>query len=194
MTSIKSLETNPHYILLKTIINEHVVISDKASQSIQNFRQLLIDHLAPEHTVVELDNTPIYLEDLDDELKPQVQEHLTNYYVYKQQATNIFKEINQVFYKLHSIYPEISLTDFKNFFENQNLPIYITPVKIDQSGHYHFIWNNQHKNYQLYLTVSSNKQYLLDKLITYGYTSLENSYEHLEDCGFATLIHDEEHC
>jgi hypothetical protein len=185
-----SLENDQHYILLKKMINEHITVCDKASQSIQNFRQLLIDHLAPEHTIVELENTPIYLEDLDDELKPQVQEHLTNYYAYKQEASLIFKEISQVFYKLHTLHPEISLADFKNMFETQNIPLYFTPVKPNTQHNYHFEWNNNPKTYQLYLTVTSNKEFLLDKIKQYGYKSIDESYTYLDQCGFATLIND----
>jgi hypothetical protein len=189
-----SLEIDPHYILFKSIISENIIASEKASQSIQKFRQLLIDHLAPGHTIVELENTPIHLEDLDDELVPLVQEYLTNYYAYKQQSSQLFLEISQIFYKLHSKHPEISLTDFKNLFESQKLPIYITPVKSDKLKNCQFIWNKEVKDYQLFLTVTSSEEHLNKQITNYGYTSIEDSYKHLGQCGFATLIDNENIC
>jgi len=191
MPSIKQdLEINPEYVLLTTMVKEHTKSSIEASESINKFRQMIKKHLDPRDAHLDLENTKIHLADFDERLHPQIQEYLTTYYAMNQKANQLFMQISQTLFDIHRKFPEMTPLEFDDHFRNQDIPIYITPVEqmdskmTDQCD---FIWGDQKQKYQLFVTVTSSKKYLQDKLLEYGYESLKESRQHLNQCGFAVM-------
>lgn len=186
----QDLESNKEYILLTEMIAEHITASKEACESINKFRKLIKDHLDPSLSNIDLENAQIRLADLDERLHPQVQEYLTNYYAMNQKSSQLFLQINQILFNIHKKFPEITPLEFEDHFRNKSIPLYITPVeqfdtKIIESCD--FFWNDKKQKYQLFVTVTPSLKYLNDKLLEYGYESLEDSRKNLNQCGFATM-------
>ncbi len=186
------LESNIYNILINNIKN-YLEMATQASNTISQFKKLLIDHLDPSEKDIDIDNVPIYLDEIDHHLHPQIQEYLTNNFVIKQQQYQIFEEINQNLFKLITEFPNFTQIEIQKYFIENKIPIYLIPVvpsmtnKFKKYDNQKFIWGDKEQEYQLSIIITPNKKYLKETIVTYGFDYLEEIDQYLHKAGFIIL-------
>jgi hypothetical protein len=168
--------------------NKYMELCDESCKTIGEFRKLIFDHLDPsEKDVVDLDNTPIYLDEIDHHLHPQIQEILTNNFGIKQQQHQVFTEITEIIYKLAKHFTQIEIQ--KYFIENK-MPIYLIPNIIQDKKdkkdkkENDFMWGEDKQKYQLAIIITPNPKYLIETISKYGFDSLDETETYLNQSGF----------
>jgi hypothetical protein len=137
--------------------------------------------------VIDLDNTPIYLDEIDHHLHPQIQEILTNNFGIKQQQHQVFTEITEIIYKLAKHFTQIEIQ--KYFIENK-MPIYLIPNIIQdkkdkkEKKENDFMWGEDKQKYQLAIIITPNPKYLIETISKYGFDSLDETETYLNQSGF----------
>ena len=110
-----------NYIDLCELISEFLKIVEKSRQYIQEFRKLIRDHLDPSEKDIDLDNTPIYLDEIDHHLHPRIQEILTNNFGANQEKNQVFIQICECLLKLTNEFPDISQVEMQKVLINNKL-------------------------------------------------------------------------
>ena len=182
------------YTHLIDLIKEHLDTSDQAHMAIQKFKKLIYDHLDPSCKDIDLENTPIHLDEIDHHLHPQIQEILTDNFALRQKQYQIFGNINELLFKLINEFPEITQHEIQNHFKENNIPIYLVPVvpshtmnSLEYSKNQIYVWGNKKTKYQLSVILTPNKKYLKEVLLKYGFDSLNEIEEYLEETGFVSI-------
>ena len=182
------------YTHLIALVKEHLDTSDQAHMAIQKFKKLIYDHLDTSCKDIDLENTPIHLDEIDHHLHPQIQEILTDNFALRQKQYQIFGTINELLFKLVNEFPEITQQEIQNHFKENNIPIYLVPVipshtmnQMVYSKNQIYVWGNKEKKYQLSIILTPNKKYLKETLLKYGFDSLNEIEEYLEDAGFISI-------
>ncbi len=182
------------YTHLIDLIKEHLDTSDQAHMAIQKFKKLIYDHLDPSCKDIDLENTPIHLDEIDHHLHPQIQEILTDNFALRQKQYQIFGNINELLFKLINEFPEITQHAIQNHFKENNIPIYLVPVVpshtmngLEYSKNQIYVWGNKKTKYQLSVILTPNKKYLKEVLLKYGFDSLNEIEEYLEETGFVSI-------
>jgi hypothetical protein len=182
------------YTHLIDLIKEHLDTSDQAHMAIQKFKKLIYDHLDPSCKDIDLENTPIHLDEIDHHLHPQIQEILTDNFALRQKQYQIFGNINELLFKLINEFPEITQHEIQNHFKENNIPIYLVPVvpshtmnSLEYSKNQIYVWGNKKTKYQLSVILTPNKKYLNEVLLKYGFDSLNEIEEYLEETGFVSI-------
>ncbi len=187
------MNTSDIYKSLLSKVDQYSELADQASNSLNQFKKLILDHLDPSEKDIDLDNTPIYLDEIDHHLHPQIQEHLTNNFVIKQQQYQVFEEINQLLFKLINEFPDITQLEIQKHFIQNKIPIYLIPVIPSMTNQFKtyenqkFVWGQHNQEYQLSIILTSNKKYLKETITKYGFENLDEIDEYLPKSGFITL-------
>ncbi len=174
-------------------IKSYLEMAEQASKTISQFKKLLIDHLDPAEKDIDIDNVPIYLDDIDHHLHPQIQEYLTNNFAIKQQQYQVFAQINENLLKLTKEFPNISQLEMQKYFIEHKIPIYIIPVVPSMTNKFKiydnqkFIWGDKEQEYQLSIILTPNKNYLKETIVKYGFDYLEEIDQYLPKAGFIIL-------
>jgi hypothetical protein len=194
-----SYSTSNTYNNLIDLIKEHLEICDKAHMAIQKFKKLIFDHLDPSCKDIDLENTPIHLDEIDHHLHPQIQEILTDNFALRQKQYQLFGTINELLFKLVNQFPEITQKELQEHFKENKLSLYMIPVVpshtvnvLNYSKDQQYVWGNKPMKYQLAVIVTPNKKYLKEAILKYGFDSLEEMSEYLEDAGFISIKDDSE--
>lgn len=187
------MNTSDIYNNLLSKVDQYSELADQASNSLNQFKKLILDHLDPSEKDIDLDNTPIYLDEIDHHLHPQIQEHLTNNFVIKQQQYQVFEEINQLLFKLTNQFPDITQLEIQKHFIQNKIPIYLIPVIPSMTNQFKtydkqvFQWGKNNQEYQLSIILTSNKKYLKETITKYGFENLDEIEEYLSKSGFIIL-------
>lgn len=183
------------YLELFDTIKIHLETGDEAYSSIQKFKKLIKDHLDPSCLDMDLDNTPIHLDEIDHHLHPQIQEILTDNFALRQKQHQTFGVISELLFKLSKEFPEISQMDIQKHFNDNKIPLYIIPVVPSQTmtmmkyeGKQSFMWGSQVQKYQLSIILTQNKKILKETLLKYGFDSFDEITEYINKCGFINII------
>ena len=115
------------YLQLLDTIKIHLETGDEAYLSIQKFKKLIKDHLDPSCTDIDLDNTPIHLDEIDHHLHPQIQEILTDNFALRQKQHQTFGVISELLFKLSKEFSEISQIDIQKHFKENKIPHFNFP-------------------------------------------------------------------
>ncbi len=180
-------------------VKQHLEIGSDAHMTIQKFKKLIQDHLDPSCKDIDLENTPIHLDEIDHHLHPQIQEILTDNFALRQKQYQLFGTINELLFKLVNQFPEITQKELQEHFKENKLSIYMIPVVpshtvnvLNYSKDQQYVWGNKPMKYQLAVIVTPNKKYLKEAILKYGFDSLEEMCEYLEDAGFISIKDDSE--
>ena len=192
------------YLELFDTIKIHLETGDEAYSSIQKFKKLIKDHLDPSCLDMDLDNTPIHLDEIDHHLHPQIQEILTDNFALRQKQHQTFGVISELLFKLSKEFPEISQMDIQKHFNDNKIPLYIIPVVPSQTmtmmkyeGKQSFMWGSQVQKYQLSIILTQNKKIIQqnkssksskETLLKYGFDSFDEITEYINKCGFINII------
>jgi hypothetical protein len=186
------------YQELVIAIKQHLEIGSEAHMAIQKFKKLIQDHLDPSCKDIDLENTPIYLDEIDHHLHPQIQEILTDNFALRQKQHQVFGTIHEYIYKLSHDNPEIKQSDLQlNFIQNK-LPVYLIPVvpsysvsnlELDYAklSEQTFVWGNEPQKYQLSIILTPNQKFLKEALLKYGFDSLEDIEPYINQSGFISI-------
>jgi hypothetical protein len=196
--SSSTLSTSSTYQELVNAIKEHLEIGSEAHMTIQKFKKLIQDHLDPSCKDIDLDNTPIYLDEIDHHLHPQIQEILTDNFALRQKQHQIFGTIHEYIYKLSNDNPDITQQDFQLNFIKNKLPVYLIPVvpsysvsnlELDYAklSEQIFVWGNKPQKYQLSIIVTPNQKFLKEALLKYGFDDLEDVEQYINQSGFISI-------
>ena len=169
---------------LTQITHKYMELCDASCNTIAEFRKLILDHLDPsEKDVIDLDNTPIYLDEIDHHLHPQIQEILTNNFGIKQEQNQVFTQITELIYKLAKYFTQ---TEIQKYFIEHKMPIYLIPNinKKDKSLEEKFMWGEDMQKYQLAIIITPNPKYLIETISKYGFDTLEETEKYLNQSGF----------
>ena len=66
------MEDSENYTNLVKYVSEYLSMGQEAYQYIQDFKKLIREHLDPSEKDIDLDNTPIHLDEIDHHLHPQI--------------------------------------------------------------------------------------------------------------------------
>jgi hypothetical protein len=196
--STSTLSSSSTYNELVNAIKQHLEIGSEAHLAIQKFKKLIQDHLDPSCKDIDLENTPIYLDEIDHHLHPQIQEILTDNFALRQKQHQVFETIHEYIFKLSSEYPEMSQSDFQIKLKENKLPLYLIPVvpshtvsnlELDYAklSEQKFIWGNKEQKYQMSIILTPNKKFLKEGLLKYGFDSLEDIEPYLNMSGFISI-------
>ena len=186
------------YQELVNAIKQHLEIGSEAHLSIQKFKKLIQDHLDPSCKDMDLENTPIYLDEIDHHLHPQIQEILTDNFALRQKQQQIFDTIHEYIYKLSHDNPEITQSEFQLNFIKNKLPVYLIPVvpsysvsnlELDYAklSEQKFVWGNKSQKYQLSIILTPNQKFLKEALLKYGFDDLEDTEQYINQAGFISI-------
>ena len=195
MNSSQLYSESQVYTELINYVKQYLELGEKSYQTIQDFKKLIKDHLDPSEKDIDLDNTPIHLDEIDHHLHPQIQEILTNNFGIRQQQYQIFGLINETIFKLSKEYPNISQLEMQTYFIEHKIPIYLIPVIPSMTNQFQnydtnqeFIWGNTKQEYQLSIILTPNKKYLKETITKYGFDSLyEITNEYINKAGFINI-------
>ena len=183
------------YLQLIDTIKIQLETGDEAYLSIQKFKKLIKDHLDPSCHDIDLDNTPIHLDEIDHHLHPQIQEILTDNFALRQKLHQTFGVISELLFKLSKEFPKISQMDIQEHFKENKIPLYIIPVVPSQTmtlmkyeGKQNFMWGSQIQEYQLSIVLTQNKKMLKETLLKYGFDTFDEIKQHINKCGFINII------
>ena len=183
------------YLQLLDTIKIHLETNDESYLCIQKFKKLIKDHLDPSCLDMDLDNTPIHLDEIDHHLHPQIQEILTDNFALRQKQHQTFGVISELLFKLSKEFPEISQTDIQKHFKENKIPLYIIPVVPSQTmtmmkyeGKQSFMWGSQVQEFQLSIILTQNKKMLKETLLKYGFDTFDEITEYINKCGFINII------
>jgi hypothetical protein len=179
-------------------VKQHLEIGSEAHMAIQKFKKLIKDHLDPSCKDIDLDNTPIYLDEIDHHLHPQIQEILTDNFALRQKQHQVFGTIHEFIYKLAKDFPAFSQLDFQNHFIENKIPIYLIPIvpsntisnlELDyvKASEQKFIWGDKEQKYQLSIILTPNKKFLKEALLKYGFDSIEDIEPYINNAGFISI-------
>ncbi len=178
---------------LLELINQHIETGKKAYDCVQEFKKLIIDHLDPSCRDIDIMTTPIYLDEIDHHLHPQIQEILTNNFALRQQNQQTFEEIVSMIYKISQENEKLTQLELQNYFKSKNIPIYLIPVvpsmtfiKFQHDDDHSFMWGKNKKDYKLSVAITPYKKYLNETLDQYGFRTYEETLEYLNLCGFVS--------
>ena len=182
------------YFELESIINEYLAISKETQQNIASLKKLIKDHLHPSCKDLDLDTTPIHLDEIDHELHPQIQEILTNNFALRQKQMGSFEKINELLFKFINVFPNLSASNLQEHFSQKDIPIYLIPVvpsmtskNINVDEPHQYKWGLEIKKYKIAIIITPLKKYLKDSLEYYGFESLDEIKEYINDCGFISI-------
>ena len=183
------------YLQLLDTIKIHLETGDEAYLCIQKFKKLIKDHLDPSCKDIDLDNTPIHLDEIDHHLHPQIQEILTDNFALRQKQHQTFGVISELLFKLSKEFPQISQIDIQEHFKENKIPLYIIPVVPSQTmtlmkyeGKQSFMWGLQIQEYQLSIILTQNKKMLKETLLKYGFDTFDEITQYINKCGFINII------
>ncbi len=189
-----NINNSESYISLISIINDHLALIKESQYNIASFKKLIKDHLDPSCKDIDLDTTPIHLDEIDHELHPQIQEILTNNFVLRQKQLGTFEKINELLYKFVINFPNITASELQAHFYEKDIPLYLIPVipsmtskniNIDEPHQYK--WGMEIKKYKIAIIITPLKKYLKESLEYYGFESLDEIKEYINDCGFISI-------
>ncbi len=193
-TNNTNIYDSESYILLISIINEHLGLIRESQNTIASFKKLIKDHLDPSCKDIDLDTTPIHLDEIDHELHPQIQEILTNNFVLRQKQLGTFEKINELIYKFIINFPNISASQLQEHFKQNEIPLYLIPVvpsmtskNININEPHQYKWGSETKKYKIAIIITPLKKYLKESLEYYGFESLDEIKEYINDCGFISI-------
>ena len=193
MSSI-TMESSNTYNQFIDMVKQHLEIGDDAHIAIQKFKKLIKDHLDPSCVDMDLENTPIYLSEIDHHLHPQIQENLTDYFALRQKQHRVFGHVTELIFKLSSEFSEMSQTQFQKHLIDNKIPVYLVPVvpsqttiNIEHDDTQKYVWGNKEQKYKLSVILTPNKKYRTEALLKYGFDSIEEIEPYLEMTGFVTL-------
>jgi hypothetical protein len=193
-----SSSSSSTYHELVNAIKEHLEIGSEAHMAIQKFKKLIQDHLDPSCKDIDLENTPIYLDEIDHHLHPQIQEILTDNFALRQKQHQIFGTIHEYIYKLSHDNPDITQQEFQLNFIKNKLPVYLIPVvpsysvsnlELDYAklSEQSFVWGNKPRKYQLSIILTPNQKFLKEALLKYGFDDLEDIEQYINQSGFISI-------
>lgn len=181
------LKSEEYSKFIKLVVS-YLDLSRQSLSHVKNFRKVIEDHLDPESKKLDLNTTPIYLDNIDDRLKPSIQQHLTDHFAVRQQQHHLFSQIQESFLHLHQKFPDIKATTFEKHFRDNNINVYLIPVdpnsikglkKIKESP----TWNQQKMKYLISLVITDNQKYLDELIVGYRYQTIEEAFEKLDQSG-----------
>jgi hypothetical protein len=175
-------------------VKQHLEIAGDAHMAIQKFKKLIKDHLDPSCVDMDLENTPIYLSEIDHHLHPQIQEHLTDYFALRQKQHQVFGHVTELIFKLSSEFSEMTQTQFQKHLIDNKIPVYLVPVvpsqttiNLEHDDMQTYMWGNKQQKYKLAIILTPNKKYRTEALLKYGFDSIEEIEPYLEMAGFVTV-------
>lgn len=182
------------YFELESIINEYLAISKETQENIASLKKLIKDHLHPSCTDLDLDTTPIHLDEIDHELHQPIQEILTNNFALRQKQMGSFEKINEILFKFINQFPNLSASNLQEHFSQKDIPIYLIPVvpsmtskNINVDEPHQYKWGLEIKKYKIAIIITPLKKYLKESLEYYGFESLDEIKEYINDCGFISI-------
>ena len=190
------MEDSENYTNLVKYVSEYLSMGQEAYQYIQDFKKLIRDHLDPSEKDIDLDNTPIHLDEIDHHLHPQIQEILTNNFAVRQQQYQVFFEISNCLFKMTKEFPDMTQLEMQKILIDRKLPIYLIPVAPSMTNLFkvvedkkEFTWGNKTDcEYQLSVLVTPNKKYIKEEIVKYGFDTLDEiTDEYLNKSGFISL-------
>ncbi len=182
------------YLALSSAIEEHLSLIKESHDTVASFKKLIKDHLDPSCKDIDLDTTPIHLDEIDHELHPRIQEILTNNFVLRQKQMGTFEKINELLYKFINIFYDLSANELQEHFIKENIPVYLIPVipsmtskNINVDEPHKYKWGIYEKKYKMAIIITPMKKYLKESLDYYGFESLTEIKEYINDCGFVSI-------
>jgi len=181
------MDKSVNYTNLMNKLKEYLETCDLTFLSVQKFKKLIQNHLDEPSKNIKLEDASIYLDEIDHRLHPEIQSILTNNFALKQQQYQLFNQISEILFNIHRELPEINQKDIQRYFLDNKIPIYLIPVynnNSSNSSNYSYIWGNTEKIYPISIVITPNSKYLLEILNKYGYDTIEETFDKLDEAGF----------